>query len=41
LWSSHTVGAGAGALLNVFDEGEVAEARITGGGGGIRWSRSG
>lgn len=41
LWSSHTVGAGAGTLLNVFDEGEVAVARITGGGGGIRWSRSG
>lgn len=41
LWSSHTAGAGARTLLNVFDDGTVAEARITGNGGGIRWSRSG
>ncbi len=41
LWATHTAGGGAGTLLNVFDEGEVAQARVTGGSGRIRWSRSG
>lgn len=41
LWSSHTAGIGAGSSLMVLDDGKIAEARITGPHGHIRWSRTG
>lgn len=41
LWSTHTARAGAGTTLAVFDDGKVAEARLTGPRERTLWSRTG